>query len=110
MSEHPGIVSRPGPTRRRATLASGPDMREAARAVKSARSTEPDQADDRLPGLITDNTGTPLRLIRIAVRYWASYPRRSTASQAITQRDCPRQRNTHALPPICMVAAGRLWR
>jgi hypothetical protein len=24
----------------------------------------------------------------------------STASQAITQRDCPRQRKTHALPPI----------
>ena len=74
MSEHPGIVFRPGPTRRRAALASGPDVREVARAVKSARSTEPELADDRLPGLIADNTGTPLRLIRTAVRYWASYP------------------------------------
>ena len=55
-------------------LASGPDVREVARSVKSARSTEPDLADDRLPGLIADNTGTPLRLIRTAVRYWASYP------------------------------------
>jgi hypothetical protein len=52
-------------------LAGGPDVREVARAVKSARSTEPEPADDRLPGLITDNRGTPLRLIRTAVRYWA---------------------------------------
>jgi hypothetical protein len=27
-----------------------------------------------LLGLIADNTGTPLRLVRAAVRYWASYP------------------------------------
>ena len=74
MSEHPGIVFRPGPTGRRAALASGPDVRELARAVKSAQSTEPELADDRLPGLIADSTGTPLRLIRTAVRYWASYP------------------------------------
>jgi hypothetical protein len=74
MSEHPGIVFRPGPTGRRAALASGPDVREVAHAVKSARSTEPELADDRLPGLIADNTVTPLRLISTAVRYWASYP------------------------------------
>ena len=54
MSEHPGIVFRPGPTRRQAALASGPDVREVAHAVKSARSTEPELADDRLPGLIAD--------------------------------------------------------
>jgi hypothetical protein len=74
MSEHPGIVFRPGPARRQAALASGPDVREVARAAKSARSTEPEQAEDRLPALIADNTGTPLRLIRTAVRHWASYP------------------------------------
>jgi len=49
-------------------------VEEVARAVKSARSTEPELADDRLPGLIADNTVTPLRLISTAVRYWASYP------------------------------------
>ena len=54
MSEHPGIVFRPGPARWQAALASGPDAREVARAAKSARSTEPEQADDRPPGLIAD--------------------------------------------------------
>jgi len=36
MSEHPGTVFRPGPMGRRAALASGPDVREAVGAVKSA--------------------------------------------------------------------------
>jgi hypothetical protein len=74
MSEHPGIMFRPGPTGRRAALAGGPDVWELVRAVKSARSTEPELADDGLLNLVADNTGTPLRLIRAAVRYWASYP------------------------------------
>jgi hypothetical protein len=74
MSEQPGIVFRPGPTGRRAALAAGPDVWEIVRAVKSARTAEPELADDGLLGLIADNTGTPLRLIRAAVRYWASYP------------------------------------
>jgi hypothetical protein len=74
MSEHPGIMFRPGPTGRRAALAGGPDVWELVRAVKSARAAEPELADDGLLGLVADNTGTPLRLIRAAVRYWASYP------------------------------------
>ena len=45
----------------------------------SARSDPPapqsaDLAEDDLLALVADNTGTPLRLIRIATRYWASYP------------------------------------
>lgn len=39
-----------------------------------ARAAEPDLADDGLLGLVSDNTGVPLRLVRAAVRYWASYP------------------------------------
>jgi hypothetical protein len=39
-----------------------------------ARAAEPDLADDGLLSLVADNTGTPLRLVRAAVRYWASYP------------------------------------
>ena len=73
-SEHPGITFRPGPTGRRAGLASGPDVWEVVRAVRSARTAEPDLAEDDLLALVADNTGTPLRLIRIATRYWASYP------------------------------------
>ena len=74
MSEHPGIVFRPGPTGRRAALAAGPDVWEIIRGVKSARTAVPELADDGLLALIADNTGTPLRLVRTAVRYWASYP------------------------------------
>jgi hypothetical protein len=74
MSEHPGIVFRPGPTGRRAGLVGGPDVWEVVRAVKSARAHEPDLAEDDLLTLIADNTGIPGRLIRVAVRYWASYP------------------------------------
>jgi len=74
MSEHPGIVFRPGPTGRRAALVGGPDVWELVRAVKSARTAEPELADDGLLGLVADNTGTPIRLVRAAVRYWASYP------------------------------------
>jgi hypothetical protein len=55
-------------------MAGGPDVWEVVRAVKSARAAEPDLADDGLLGLVADNTGAALRLVRAAVRYWASYP------------------------------------
>jgi hypothetical protein len=74
MSEHPGIVFRPGPTGRRAGLVAGPDVWEIVRAVKSARAHEPDLAEDDLLMLVAENTGVPIRRIRVAVRYWASYP------------------------------------
>jgi hypothetical protein len=35
---------------------------------------EPGLAEDELLTLIAENTGIPIRLIRVAVRYWASYP------------------------------------
>jgi hypothetical protein len=73
MSEHPGIVFRPGPTGRRAGLVGGPDVWEVVRAVKSARAHESDLAEDDVLTLIAENTGIPVRLIRVAVRYWASY-------------------------------------
>jgi hypothetical protein len=74
MSEHPGIVFRPGPTGRRAGLAGGPDVWEVVRAVKSARAAEPGLPEDDLLNLVAENTGMPARLIRVAVRYWASCP------------------------------------
>jgi hypothetical protein len=74
MSEHPRIVFRPGPTGRRAGLVAGPDVWEVVRAVKSARAHEPGLAEDELLTLIAENTGIPVRLIRAAVHYWASYP------------------------------------
>lgn len=74
MSEHPGIAFRAGPTGRRAVLAGGPDVWEVMRAVKSARTAEPDLNSDELLAMVTDNTGVPLRLLSTAIRYWASYP------------------------------------
>jgi hypothetical protein len=74
MSEHPGVMFLAGPTGRRASLASGPDVWEVVRAIKSARSSEPDLTEEDILALVTKNTGVPARLLRIAIRYWASYP------------------------------------
>src|SRR5258708_1948009 len=74
MTEHPGIVFRPGPTGRRAGLVGGPDVWEVVRSVKSARPSEPALPKDDLLTLLAENTGIPVRLIRVAIRYWASYP------------------------------------
>ncbi|HEY1643095.1 MAG TPA: hypothetical protein VGG35_20560 [Streptosporangiaceae bacterium] len=74
ISEHPGITFRPGPTGRRAGIAGGPDVWEVVRAVRSARGAEPDLSENDLIALIAANTGAPLRLIRVAIIYWASYP------------------------------------
>jgi len=84
MSEHPGIAFRAGPTGRRAALASGPDVWEAVRAIKSARGAEPDLAEDLL-ALVAGNTGVAVRLLRIAIRYWASYPGEIDAEIAAAQ-------------------------
>jgi hypothetical protein len=82
MSEHPGIVFRPGPTGRRAGLVGGPDVWEVVRAVRSARTSEPDLPEANLLGLLAENTGILVRLIRVAVRYWASYPDETDAELA----------------------------
>jgi hypothetical protein len=74
MSEHPGIVFRAGPTGRRAALAAGPDIWEIVRAVKSARAAEPDLSEGDTLALVADNTDIAMRLLRVAIRYWASYP------------------------------------
>jgi hypothetical protein len=44
------------------------------RAIKSARTTEPDLTEDEVLALVEKNTGVPARLLRTAIRYWASYP------------------------------------
>jgi hypothetical protein len=74
MSEHPAIMFRPGPTGQRAGLVGGPDVWEVIRALKSARSSEPDLAEEEILALVATNSGVALRLIRTALRYWASYP------------------------------------
>lgn len=72
--EHPGIVFRPGATGRRAGLVSGPDVWEVVRAVRSARHAEPELTEEEILQLVGHITGMPVRLIQVAVRYWAHYP------------------------------------
>lgn len=74
MMEHPGIIFRPGPTGRRAGLATGPDVWEIVRAVRSARAAEPDLEELDLLALVSENSGVPSRLISVAIGYWAAYP------------------------------------
>lgn len=74
MMEHPGVIFRTGPTGRRAGLAAGPDVWEVVRAVRSARTAEPDLDERELLTMVSENTGVPVRLIRVATGYWASYP------------------------------------
>jgi hypothetical protein len=75
MAEHPGVAFRDGPTGRRAALVGGPDVWEVIRAIRSARATEPELSEEDILALVVTNSGLPLRLVRTAVRYWASYPR-----------------------------------
>jgi hypothetical protein len=74
MAEFPGVVFRDGPTGRRAGLAGGPDVWEVIRAVRSARTAEPELGEDELLSLVVDNTGVPLRMVRTAMSYWSNFP------------------------------------
>ena len=74
IAEHPGIAFRAGPTGRRASLIGGPDVWEIVHAVRSARAAEPAMSQDEVLDLLAGNTGIPVRLIGVAVRYWAAYP------------------------------------
>lgn len=73
-TEHPGVTFREGPTGRRAGLIGGPDVWEVVRAVRSARAAEPELTENNLLALVADSSTLPVRLLRTALRYWASYP------------------------------------
>lgn len=74
MIDHPGIVFRDGVTGRRAGLVGGPDVWEVVRAVRSARTAEPSLSEQEILSLVAGNSGLAIRLVRIAVRYWATFP------------------------------------
>ena len=86
MDEHPGVFFRQGPTGRRATLVAGPDVWEVIRAVQSGRAEEPELGETELLDMVADNTGVPLRLIRVAIDYWAAHPTEIDALIADAQR------------------------
>ena len=74
MEDHPGVIFRDGLTGRRAVLIGGPDVREVIRTEKSVRMSEPGLGADDVVALASTNTGTSVRLIDTAIRYWAAYP------------------------------------
>ena len=74
MAEHPGVTFRDGASGRRAGLAGGPDVWEVIRAVRSARAQEPTLDAAGIVALVSENTGVPGRLVRIAIDYWSSHP------------------------------------
>jgi hypothetical protein len=55
------------------------------RAIKSARTTEPDLTEDEVLALVEKNAGVPARLLRTAIRYWASYPAEINSEIAAAQ-------------------------
>lgn len=68
------IVFRDGPAGRRSRLIGGPDVWEVARAVRSARTAEPDLDPEPLIELVSDTSGVASRLVHAAVDYWAAFP------------------------------------
>lgn len=74
MEEHPGIMFREGPTGRRAVVIGAGDVWEVIRAIRSARSSEPDLDENAIIELVGMNTGMNRGHIRTAIDYWSSYP------------------------------------
>ncbi len=72
--EHPGIMFRPGPTGRRATVAGGPDVWEVITTLHTVRSAEPDLEGDPLVTAVAEALGQTERTVRVATRYYAAYP------------------------------------
>ncbi|NJC85479.1 hypothetical protein [Planosporangium mesophilum] len=72
--EHPGVVFRSGPTGRRATLASGPDIWEIIAALHAVRAETPELEGEDLANEIGAVTGLGRDGVATALRYYAAYP------------------------------------
>ena len=74
MIPNPPVVLRDGPAGRRGRLVGGPDVWEVVRAVRSARTAEPDLSPDEIVTLVSETSGVPEHLVRAAVDCRADYP------------------------------------
>jgi hypothetical protein len=72
--EHPGIIFRPGPTGRRASLSGGPDVWEVVAALNAVRDEDPGLDGDPLLLELRDVTGLSPAQLGIVLRYYAAYP------------------------------------
>jgi len=70
LDRHPGIVFRDGPAGRRALVVGGPDVWEVVAAARNA----PERGEELIAALVA-RIGVPEEKIRIAIRYYAEYPK-----------------------------------
>jgi len=72
--EHPGIIFRPGPTGRRASLVGGPDVWEVVAALIAIRDEERQLDQASLLSELAEVTGLTSAQVGAALRYYAAYP------------------------------------
>jgi hypothetical protein len=72
--EHPGIVTRPGPTGPRAALFDGPDVWEVIAALHALRDETPARPDEVLRRELPIVTGLGAAQIRAALDYYTAHP------------------------------------
>jgi hypothetical protein len=68
VAQHPGIVFKPGPSGRRASLAGGPDVWEIAAALRHTSGTEAERV-----AALAEEFGIHERQVMIALNYAAAY-------------------------------------
>lgn len=95
MDAHPGVVFRRGPAGRRAVLIGGPDVWEVVRAIRSARTNEPELPGDEVLALVAEHTGVARRLLDVAVTYYSDYP--AEVDALITEADAAEEAVADAL-------------
>jgi hypothetical protein len=85
LDRHPGIVFRNGPAGRRAVVVGGPDVWEVIAAPEHG---------EELVSALAERIGVPVEKIRIAVRYYAEYPRvtrrgaRAAVGRVVREASC----------------------
>lgn len=85
LDRNPGIVFRAGPAGRRAVVVGGPDVWEVIQGARSA----PEQGENLIEALAA-RIGVPEEKIRIAVRYYAEYPKEIDRFIAMVEEEAER--------------------
>jgi len=71
---HPVVVFVDGPSGGRARLRGGPDVDRVIRALLATQAAEPLLSVDDILGVVGENSGISVGMIRAAVEYWAEFP------------------------------------
>jgi hypothetical protein len=72
--EHPGIITRPGPTGPRAALLDGPDIWEIIAALHAVRDEDPTRHGEALRSELRAVTGLTTSQVTAALDYYAAHP------------------------------------